>query len=720
MAKDDLSIAILLGSLASGCQNESKIPESKLNDERLVVALNNAINACSKIPAEQARYDQLLAELAVKRAHLVENNYPPVEIASLDDDVADTIYHRWLVEQQLNRAADAAIKRKAYLETLTSPELQQAEIEKCQDGIDGLLHWWNQWAWTADPRPDAPLMYVPFIPFDCQVDLIHWLWELVYLRRKDGHLDKSRDLGASWIASTFAAAGWLTATAENPFLCTFGSRKEIFVDQVGDPDTLLEKIRIALRLVPGWMLPKDFRFADHAPTLKIKNPATGSLIKGESANVNFARAGRQTLVVFDEFAAWPEGGFAAWTAASESARTRLAISTPQGKFNKFGELKDDSNIPHYSLWWHQHPWKTEAAYEIAKRRLSEVELAQEWDLDYEGSVAGRLLKMFSEVCSVITWSEFVKVFGPAAVGIDGQPRIPKGWKHRVAHDCGTTDDHPSVIIAAAMSPANSKLPKHLFFHTQIFHGEGAHPLILAPIIKEKLRTYIKEGDIEAWLISHEANAERMIYNDEFGLPFTQWDTEAGYTQGYPQTQHYFTPYPGENPFRPLIEGHPRAFIIVEDRQGMLLPNDDGRLVGEVEGRNNRLWKVAPPLNNEGGFKRTREELPRIHIPQSEAGKPVKAQRHFKKFDDAFDVVRAIMASLPTMVALTDDEKLQQRLRSEFKTQNIGETMAQDGYAAWYTYEEERHSIAEDLENVGQKSGREGLTGKPVQTWRDRR
>lgn len=70
MAKDDLSIAILLGSLASGRQNESKIPESKLNDERLVVALNNAINARAKIPAEQARYDQLLAELAVKRAYL--------------------------------------------------------------------------------------------------------------------------------------------------------------------------------------------------------------------------------------------------------------------------------------------------------------------------------------------------------------------------------------------------------------------------------------------------------------------------------------------------------------------------------------------------------------------------------------------------------------------------------------------------------------------------
>lgn len=681
--------------------------DAQLNDERLLNALHNAIDALSKIEAEQARYDQLIQTYEDQRQLLIEQNFSPHEIGQVESEIADATYHRWLVAQQLERASTAASDRLAYLQTLNTPEKQQAELDLCANGLPGLLHWWRYWAWTADPRPDAPLMYIPFLPFDFQEAAITWIWDLVNVRMKDGHLDKSRDLGASWIATTFAAANWLTAPKDQPFLCTFGSRKELFVDVVGDGDTLLEKVRITLRMVPGWMLPKGFSMKEHAPTLKIKNPATGSLVKGESANDDFARGGRQALVVFDEAAAWPSGGFASWTAASESARTRLMISTPQGKFNKFGELKDDPQIPHYSMRWDQHPWKTQQAYEIAKRRLSEVEIAQEWDLDYEGSVAGRLLKMFKEICSVITWSEFVEFFGKDALTPDGQPRIPKGWKHKIGHDCGTTDDHPSVIIGAAMSPANSKLPRHLFFYEQIFYGEGGHPLILAPIIKEAFRLYIKDDDIEEWLISHEANAERLIYSESFGLHFKAWDTEAGYTQGYPQTQHYFTPYPGKNPFRPEIEGHPRAFIIVEDRQGKLVTGDDGKL------------KVSPPLNDEGGFKRTREELPRIHIPQSEAGKPVKAQRHFKRFDDAFDVVRAIMAQVPTMQLLTDAEKVQQRLQRAFKAENANETMAAEQYTAFYAYQEERYRIEQELHEAGD-AGRDNRAGKTIKTMRERR
>ena len=727
----------LMGQSATG-KAGVKVVDADLNNERLLIALNNAIQARGKIESEQARYDKLIEEYEATRASLIEANVSPHEITEIENEIADATYHRWLVAQQLNRAADSAEERLAYLQTLDTPEKQQAERELCANGLEGLLHWWRYWAWTADPRPDAPLTFIPFLPFEFQEQAISWIWNLVNVRMKDGHLDKSRDLGASWIATTFAAACWLTARSDQPFLCTFGSRKEDLVDKIGDGDTLIEKCRITLRLVPGWMLPKGFSFAKNATFLRIVHPVTSSMIKGESANDDFARGGRQVIVVFDESASWPGGGYAAWTAASESARTRLAISTPKGKFNKFGELKEDKHINHYSMFWSQHPWKTQQAYEIARRRLSEVELAQEWDLDYEGSVAGRLLWMFSEVHSVITWSEFARFFGEEAIDQLGNPRIPAGWKHRVAHDCGTTDDHPSVIIGAAMSPAGSKLPRHLFLYEQIFHGEGAHPLILAPIIKEKFKPYVKEGDVEAWLISHEANAERLIYNQEFGLPFEQWNTEAGYSQGYPQTQHYFTPYPGPHPFRPQIEGHPRAFLIVEDRQGKLSEVEDvaisqpvpspelfadtrtrkeyvQKLIGAMKSR----WKVASPLNEEGGFKRTREELPRIHIPQSEAGKPTKAQRHFKKFDDAFDVVRAIMAQMPSMVGLTEAEKIQQRLRDEFKAQKASETMVEDQYAAWYAYDDERHAIEREIQAENLPS-RPGGMGTPIQTFRDRR
>lgn len=715
-----------------------RINEGDLNNQRLLQALHDAIDAKAKIEPEQAKLDATIREYEDKRNALIVADAPGDEVEKVEIEILEAKYYRWLVEQKLTRASEEASRRLAYLEALDTPDKQEAEIAKCKDGLAGRIHWWHHWAWTSDPRTDAPLTYIPFLPFDCQDELIAWIYNLVYTQRRDGHLDKSRDLGASWIVMVFGAMEWLLAPVDQPFTATYGSRKEAFVDKVGDGDTLLEKGRIALRLVPGWMLPKGFTFAKHAPFLNIKNPVTGSLLKGESANDNFARGGRQAMVVFDESSAWPSGGYAAWTAASESTRTRLAVSTPQGKFNKFGELKTDKNIPHFSLHWRQHPWKTEDAYKIASRRLSAVELAQEWDLDYEGSVAGRLLWMFSEPHHVITQSEFVKVFGPSAVDDDGQFRIPKGWKHAVAMDCGTSDDHPTVLLAAAMSPANSILPRHLFFHTQVFMGEGAQPLILAPIIKDTLKRYVKDNDIETWLISHEAESERLVYSDNFGLPFQSWDTAAGYTQGYPQSQSYLTPYAGKHPFRSELYGHPRAFIIVEDKQGELIPVKDGfpldypemvssQLAGLVERREqiSRLiaatksrWEVRPALNNVTGFKRLREELPRVHIPQSEEGKPVKAQRHFKKFDDAFDAFRAICAALPTMVGLTDEERVQQRLAKEFQNESVVSTMATEGYTAFYAYRERVKELTEDIRDE-RDLGRESRSGRTIRTIRDR-
>jgi hypothetical protein len=236
----------LTGASPTG-RGSFRISDADLNNDRLLRALNDAIQARGKIETEQSRYDSLIAEYEASRASLLQNNASPHEVSQVEDEIADAQYHRWLVEQQLLRAADSAKERLAYLQTLNTPEKQASELDLCADGLDGLLHWWRYWAWTADPRPDAPLMYVPFLPFEFQEKAISWIWELMNVRMKDGHLDKSRDLGASWIATTFAAACWLLAESANPFLCTFGSRKEAFVDQVGDQDTLLEKCRIALR-----------------------------------------------------------------------------------------------------------------------------------------------------------------------------------------------------------------------------------------------------------------------------------------------------------------------------------------------------------------------------------------------------------------------------------------------------------------------------------------
>jgi hypothetical protein len=241
------------------------------------------------------------------------------------------------------------------------------------------------------------------------------------------------------------------------------------------------------------------------------------------------------------------------------------------------------------------------------------------------------------------------------------------------------------------------------------------------------------------MISHEANAERLIYNDTYGLPFEAWDTEAGYNMGYPQMQTYFTPRKGKNPFRPRINGHPRAFIIVDDRQGKLVQKqavdapvlaesgpEHGAMTDRVRrevlatiAEVNAKWEVAPALDDEGGFKRSRAELPQVHIPQSEQGKPVKAQRHFKKFDDAWDAMRAIAASVPTLAAPTQEELVNQRLSKNFQASNLAQTLHDEGYQAVYAWQEEKAEIQKAVEKE-RMSTREGRTGAPIQRIRDQR
>jgi hypothetical protein len=134
---------------------------------------------------------------------------------------------------------------------------------------------------------------------------------------------------------------------------------------------------------------------------------------------------------------------------------------------------------------------------------------------------------------------------------------------------------------------------------------------------------------------------------------------------------------------------------------------------------NAKWDVQPALDDESGFKRTRDELPRVHIPQSEAGKPVKAQRHFKKFDDAWDTIRAIAASVPTLEALTHEELVNQRLSKSFQAENLAETLQTEGYQAVYAWQEERVEIQKAIEKE-RTSAREGRTGEPIHRMRDQR
>jgi len=244
-----------------------------------------------------------------------------------------------------------------------------------------VLFFINQFCWTYDPRPEANPNHLPFITWDYQDEYIMRL-EANYQANRDLLTEKSRDMGVSWMVLTWIVWHWLFDDAFNALI---GSRKEWLVDNF-EMDSLFGKVAYILDWLPPWILPEGFSIDEHRHKLRIVNPENGNTIQGESANTQFSRQGRYSVIMLDEFAFW-EWASSVWTATADSAPVRFPVSTPKGRNNKFAELRfhEDGAIDIASLHWRLHPLKDEAWYEDQKARRSTRARAQELDMDYEAS-----------------------------------------------------------------------------------------------------------------------------------------------------------------------------------------------------------------------------------------------------------------------------------------------------------------------------------------------
>ena len=254
---------------------------------------------------------------------------------------------------------------------------------ECRDNI---LFWVNCFATTYNPRKTPSTL--PFITYEYEDKLILELVECVK-NQKDILIDKSRDMGVTWCVLLVYVWFWQFHGEGQDFLV--GSRKEQYIDVMGNMDTLLEKVRFIIKNQPAWMRPKGFNFKNHSNYLKIVNPDTKSTITGEATNNNFSRGGRRRSIFLDEFAFW-ECDQAAWRASADSSNCRIVVSTPFGFNNQFAKLRWSGAINVKSLHWKLHPEKDQAWYdnECKRRNNDAVEIAQELDINYEGSDEGIL------------------------------------------------------------------------------------------------------------------------------------------------------------------------------------------------------------------------------------------------------------------------------------------------------------------------------------------
>lgn len=235
---------------------------------------------------------------------------------------------------------------------------------------------------TFDPRPEAYPHHLPFKLYDFQKDALRWIMRHI-MEGRDGIVEKSRDMGVSWLVLDAFLHCWLFLPG---FQAIVGSRKEDLVDN-GTMESLFPKLEYTLDRLP--FAPEGFSAKRDRTRMRLTNPMNGNVISGESSNPNFGRGGRYRAGLFDEGAFWDEIA-SAWASAGDSTRCRLMVTTPPEKPNFAKALRFSGRTDVLTLHWKLHPRKDQAWYDQEKARRTPEELAREVDLNWEGSITGRV------------------------------------------------------------------------------------------------------------------------------------------------------------------------------------------------------------------------------------------------------------------------------------------------------------------------------------------
>ena len=274
----------------------------------------------------------------------------------------------------------AALKRLSAADSGTVAALKAYYAERPVDFV-------RDWCITFDPRlvERGIEATVPFVPFERQSEYIEWVvarWKA----REDGLVEKSRDMGVSWLSCAIAVWMWLFKPGT---VVGFGSRKEDFVDKIGDPSSLFWKLRTLVDLLPAQLRPAGYDPKKHAPFMRLVNPENGSAIVGEAGD-NIGRGARASVYFVDE-AAFLERPELVDAALSQTSNCKIHVSTPNGEGNPFWRKRHGGRWPVFIFDWREDPRKDEAWYERQKATLDPVVLAQEVDRDYAASVGNAFI-----------------------------------------------------------------------------------------------------------------------------------------------------------------------------------------------------------------------------------------------------------------------------------------------------------------------------------------
>lgn len=269
-------------------------------------------------------------------------------------------------------------RAKLLMKAQTDFDAQAALKVKCADDI---YFWIEHFVWVHEPRAEGRQMIPMSLEgnFAYQKDVIKKILECI-TEGKDLRIEKSRDMGLTWVCLVVFTWGWLF----HGWSFLIGSKNAEAVDKLNNMTTMLPKVRFIIRKLPTWMQPAGFDINKHAGFMNLYNPEKNCTISGEPNSANFATGTRAKAILFDEFSKWQYTDSDAWTSAGAATPCRIAVSTPLFKNNKFYELKD-TNIENLTIHYSMNKGKDDKWANKMKEKYSEQEWAQEFEVNYGGT-----------------------------------------------------------------------------------------------------------------------------------------------------------------------------------------------------------------------------------------------------------------------------------------------------------------------------------------------
>lgn len=258
----------------------------------------------------------------------------------------------------------------------------------------------NTWCETLDPRNSVRNLpnLLPLVLFERQQQMVRFVLQCMD-EEAEGVIEKSREVGATWIGSAISVWLWLF---RDDFSIGWGSLLERNVDSSDNPSSIFEKMRIIIRNLPPQLLPESWS----SVSMKIVNHERNNLILGEGGD-NIGRGGRNSVYFIDESAhlARPERIEAALSA---NARTKIHISSVKAGAYVFqnkiktgvpwangssGLAQDRSNV--FTFDWSDNPLMTQEEYDQKRTRYEREGLLhvfkQEYDRDASGSLVDAII-----------------------------------------------------------------------------------------------------------------------------------------------------------------------------------------------------------------------------------------------------------------------------------------------------------------------------------------